>query len=132
MKDKYTDLEKVCPSFLQLNGVTIYDDIDITQIDKSLENNDKSYFIAGLVNNSGAKANNRMSTREGFNQYKETCYNVILNNIYEIRHSKFEISPAHTSKEDACTFCDFRDICYLRNNQRRILEAKEDDEDEVL
>ena len=57
---------------------------------------------------------------------------MILNNIFDIRNSKFDISPARTSKEDACTFCDFRDICYLRSYQRRILEAKEDDEDEVL
>ncbi len=132
MKDKYTDLDKVCPSFLQLNGVTITDDIDINQIDKSLMNNDKSYFIMGLSSIPDGRQNNRISTRSGFEAYKETCYQVILNNIYDIRHSKFEISPAQKGSDIACSFCDYRDICYVNKKQIRKLDVSEEDDDELL
>ena len=77
-----------------------------------------------------------MVSLEEFNEYAEVALRKYLEADANIRNNKFIINPLFKSKSDnACKYCEYKDLCYVKKNQRRYLynpieDEKEDDDNE--
>jgi radical SAM protein with 4Fe4S-binding SPASM domain len=64
----------------------------------------------------------------------EKIVNIVDKNIKsavdEILNGKFDINPKIINgKNESCTFCKYRDICYLRENNKVYINTEEGDSD---
>ena len=127
IKEAYADKGEACPSYLKLNGITIFDDVDITKIDKSLEGGEKSIFIEGLKLNASSK---KVVSRNEFDSFKETALIKIKEAAEKIRENEYPISPyfIDTKYKNGCAYCDNRDICFVKEIQKRFIKEGGDED----
>ena len=102
------DLDKDKKHYL-LNGITI-DDVDI----QNRINNNISKYI---------KSTKR--TEDVFIEYYNIVKEKIDNAVNSIQRNYFKIEPLKIeSKCDACTYCNYKSICYVKRNNFKIVEKE--------
>ncbi len=104
----------------KLNGLSLYNPIYLTD-----------FAYNEFVLN---KKSNMISESE-FDQHINTCLNQYLSMDKKIRNNDFLIAPLCKGKSfDSCIYCKFKDICFVKNNQRleigKNVEEEEDYNDE--
>lgn len=120
--------------YYRLNGKVIADVSLISFLDKTIGDN-KSEFIKSVKVTKekvlGKSAS--LASEEEFDEYAEVAMRKFLEADTCIRDNKFPINPLYiNSNNNACTHCSFKNICFVRANQRRIivneneLESEED------
>lgn len=107
-----------------------------TLFDKSVLNEDKSLFVSNSsIDRYGNIKNNKYtrSNQEFSLLVEKAKENFRVNNL-RVKENDFAISPYYISDSaQACTYCAYKDICYHKESDYRILEKpkkKEDIEDE--
>ena len=50
----------------------------------------------------------------------------------KIRNNEFEISPLFLDNGGACKYCEYRDICFVKANQRRGKNEEDDNDGDEL
>lgn len=120
--------DEIIDSYLKLNGITIADLDVASRIDSSIING-KSLFIAGLSQNGGKfKGTNSIAGNEEINEMEKFVLDKYLEANERIRNNKFEIAPLFMDGNDPCKNCEHRDICFVREYQKRV---KKEDKDET-
>ena len=126
------DEESLIDPYFRLNGKVTADIDLIGQIDKNIYNGKSEFIKAVSITKEGrfAKSNSLVSPSE-FDEYAEIALRKYLEADANIRNNQFNINPLFKSKSDnACKYCEYRDICFVKKSQRRYLyNPKEDDEE---
>lgn len=114
---------------LKLDGITLNDENIIFKFDSSYEN---SLVIKGMKKNkSNELPKNYTYTYEDKANIITLVKNLIKNCIDSVYDSEFDISPIKiVNKEDACKWCCFKDICYRKNKDYRIIELESGEDNE--
>ena len=121
------EMDKVCPKYAKLSGVTLTD-IDFKKIDCSFSDDGKSADYITTNKNS-------LLSRETFEQYKEIIKEKIALAADRYKTNQFDIRPLFTKDIDSCKYCPYHDVCYVTIKQRYYaeeIEEREDYLDEVL
>ena len=124
------DEENLVPSYLKLKGRVIKDSNVVQRIDKSFINSNAASFIGGvgLKNDGGLKASNTLVSQDELDSYKQIVRELINKTIISIRNNDFKIKPIfYTKDENACKYCEYRELCYLRYEQKMILGNLEEE-----
>ena len=115
------------PSYLKLNGKTTGDLSSFTCLDPTIADG-KSSFVSGIL----LKKEGGLSSRAGlvanntFNEYKELVSEKYKEMDKKLRNNSFDISPlSFGDRDNACQYCEYKDICYIRKNQ--MIEIKKED-----
>lgn len=119
-------------NYLKLQGKTLADIDAISTFDSTIADG-KSSFIASvkLKKDMSFDGKSAVISAEKFDEYKSKVETYYLEMAERIRDNDFPISPLFISKSDnACQYCPFKDICYVKPTQRRLTEDSEDEEDE--
>ena len=121
------DDEDIIDSYLKLNGITVSNQESALKIDESLSNG-KSFFIKGLSLKNGefVKKGSSLAGDEELKQLQEDTLQKYLEADEGIRSNQFEISPLFLTSDGPCKFCKHKDICFLREEQKRRKENGED------
>ena len=129
--------EALINPYYRLHG-KVAGDIDlIGKLDKTIYSG-KSEFIKSVatLKDGGLGKSDSLVSLEEFNEYAEVALRKYLEADTNIRNNKFIINPLFKSKSDnACKYCEYKDLCYVKKNQRRYLynpieDEKEDDDNE--
>ncbi|MCQ2087127.1 MAG: PD-(D/E)XK nuclease family protein [Bacilli bacterium] len=119
--------DELIDSYLKLNGVTVADLQYVSKIDSSIING-KSLFISGLSQKGGKfKNNSYIVGDEEMKQMQDIVLDKYLEVDRKIRNNEFEIAPLFVDANDPCKYCEHRDICFVRDYQKR---GKKEEEDE--
>ena len=116
-------------SELKLNGITLNDENIISKFDSSYEN---SLVIKGMKKSkSNELPKNYTYTYDDKNNLIELVKNLIKNCIDSVYDSEFNISPIKIfNKEDACKWCNYKDICFRKNTDYKIIELEGGEDNE--
>ena len=124
--------EELIPGYLKLNGKTLANIEAISYLDSTISGGKSSFINQVAIKKDGCslKASNAIVGENEFDNYVETVTELYKNMSAKLRDNIFDINPYFVSDRDnACQYCPYKDICYVRNNQYRLLE-KEENEDE--
>lgn len=124
--------EELIPGYLKLNGKTLANIEAISYLDSTISGLKSSFINQVAIKKDGCslKASNAIVGENEFDNYVETVTELYKNMSAKLRDNIFDINPYFVSDRDnACQYCPYKDICYVRNNQYRLLE-KEESEDE--
>ena len=119
--DSKKTIESIKEDNLKLQGYTISDEDIISMIDRTYEN---SNLIKSMSKTStGFSKNSKLLTKSQMNN----LYNLVDKKIDEARdeiiNANFEIDPKRIGKDNiSCTFCKFKDICFMNEGNVRKLE----------
>lgn len=120
---------------VRMQGVYLSDVAALRNLDSSISApSSSSRLIAGLRLNKddGFPANlARNKPASKLKEYGEQAKAKILQADAEICQGHFPIEPKYCKgKVDACEYCAFRDVCYVREQFRKILKLENDEEEE--
>lgn len=124
--------EELINPHLRLNGKVVADLDIISYLDNTISG-EKSEFIKGvsLKKDGTFKASNSLASSPEFDEYISIALEKYIEADTNIRSNVFSINPLYKSKSDnACIYCPYRDICFVRSNQRRYLSDKNPEESE--
>ena len=129
--------EALINPYYRLHGKVVMDLGCIGQIDKTIYNG-KSEFIksVSILKSGGFGKSDSLVSQEEFKNYAEIALRKYLEADANIRRNNFSINPLFKSKNDnACKYCEYKDLCYVKKAQRRYLynpidDEKEEDDDE--
>lgn len=124
--------EELIPGYLKLNGKTLANIEAISYLDSTISGGKSSFINQVAIKKDGCslKASNAIVGENELDNYVETVTELYKNMSAKLRDNIFDINPYFVSDRDnACQYCPYKDICYVRNNQYRLLE-KEENEDE--
>lgn len=125
------DEGELIPSYLKLNGKSIADIDKFTYIDPTIADK-KSSFVNGvsLKTDGSLKTTKSIASESEFEGYISTVKLLLEQMDKNLRDNNFEIHPFYLSERDnACSYCDYKDVCYVRKYQYRIV-SKEEKENE--
>ena len=110
-------------SELKLDGLTLNDESIISKFDSSYE---KSNVIKSLKKSKTNELTKSITySYDDKNNLKELIKDLITNCINDVYDSKFDISPIKIpNKEDACRWCNFKDVCFRKTSDYRIIELE--------
>ena len=116
----------------ELNGYTINDLEIALMIDRTLADGLSNFVKSLKLKKDGTfDRNARLMSKEDLNEYKRITQENFIQADKRIRNNDFPINPLYTSeREKACTYCQYRDICFVKSNQRRIPLSAEESEEE--
>ena len=100
-------------------------------IDSTILNGKSNYLALVKLKGADTLADSKsLISNDEMVAYQEKAKELYSDFEAKLRKNIFDISPIYFTKEDnACKWCNFKDICYLRNHQIRKI-VKEEDEDE--
>ncbi len=105
-----------------------------TKFDDEGKKINKSNYINGLVFTSSGTLNGQYKTarpKQELDEYKDIALEQINNTKENIRNGIFDISPVFfKEKDNACCFCEFKDVCFKEEEDYRYYELKDNKEDE--
>ena len=125
------DEGELIPSYLKLNGKSIADIDKFTYIDPTIADK-KSSFVNGvsLKADGSLKTTKSIASESEFEGYISTVKLLLEQMDKNLRNNNFEIHPFYLSERDnACSYCDYKDVCYVRKYQYRVV-SKEEKENE--
>ena len=119
--------------YYRLNGKVVADESVIIDLDNTISGG-KPEFIKGVSKTKDGQFSKNGTGLSSFEEIKEYA-RIALEKYKEadkrIRNNDFIINPQYQGKSDnGCTYCTYRDICFVRPDQRRYLLDKEDMESE--
>ena len=115
--------EKRSKSFM-LQGYTINEHNLINMLDKSY---DQSMYIYGMkTKKDGTFAKSaKLIDRDDVNMLKDLVKNTINSTAEGIKNGCFNIAPKEIDgKNQSCTFCKYKDLCFMNHDDLVILEKK--------
>ena len=125
--------DELIPSYLKLNGKTIADLDTALKLDSSLGDS-KSSFINGLaIKKDGCSLRDSSSlvSKETFDEYKNITLNLFKEMNSNLRNNNFDIHPYFKNERDnGCQYCPYKDICYVRKDQYKLIDQEENEDDE--
>lgn len=115
-----------------LQGYTLYDRAKISLFDPNYMS---SQLIKSMkvCQNGNFSNNTKLFNKEEWNRYEDIVYKVILDFDDRIRHNDFKIAPVLLNNQSSCSFCPYKDICYVNKSQFVVINTsneKGDDENE--
>lgn len=117
--------------YLKLNGKTLNDFGTVFKIDMTIIDG-KCMFISSIKTKDKCSLSESKSliSQNEFAQYRDIALHLYRKMSVNLRNNSFTISPLFFNKDDnACKWCSYRDICYLREKQiRKIVKEEKDDE----
>lgn len=125
--------DEIIDSYLKLNGITLGTIDAASKIDQSILNSSrKSFFIKGVALK--AKTDEFKSTKSIFignelEEMKAIVLNKYLEAIKKIRNNEFPIYPMAYSGDSPCKYCEYRDICFVRNKQKHTKDKNESEDE---
>lgn len=130
--------EQIINPYYRLNGKVAADIDVISYLDNTISGG-KTEFIKGVTltkDSAFSKNSNALASFEEIKEYARVAFEKYQEADQRIRNNEFSINPLYHSKSDnACAYCNYRDICYVKPSQRRYIkeedkEESEDDENE--
>ena len=132
-KLKYVDSpDMLIDPFYRLNGKVVADIEKVSYLDKTICDG-KSEFIKGvsLLKKGGFKDSSNLASKDEFDYYAETALRKFLEADKNIRENNFKINPYYKDDNtNACKYCEYKDICFVRAYQRRYLKDENSEETE--
>ncbi len=115
-----------------LQGYTLNDRAKLASFDPNYM---ESTFIKSMkINKEGNYYKYvKIFSKEEWNRYEDIVYKVILDFDRRIRENDFRIAPVIMNNQSSCSFCPYKDICYVNKGQMITIntsEEKGDDDDE--
>lgn len=123
--------DELIPSYLKLNGKTLGDIKVVELIDSTIANKKSSFINSVSLKSdcSGLKDSKSVITPFEFDEYIEIVKNKYKEMDEKLRSNSFDIYPYFAgSREFACSYCPYKDICYVREVQYHSIKEEEDDE----
>lgn len=120
--------DELIPSYLKLNGKTLGDFNVIKNIDSTIIDG-KSCFINGvsLKTDGSLKGSSSLVGAFAFDEYIKTVNELYIKMDEGLRNNEFPISPYYLNdRSNGCSYCPYRDICFVRKNQFRTIKKEED------
>ena len=124
--------DELIPSYLKLNGKTLGDVEAVSYIDSTIGDLKSSFINNVSLKKDGCslKDTNAIVSENGFKDYMDTVSELFMEMNIKLRNNEFNISPYFKNDRDnGCQYCPYKDICYVRSSQYRVL-SKEENEDE--
>lgn len=114
VKDKVKSFEDQKKELLKLQGYSLSNEDKLSKFDKTYV--DSSLIKSMKVGNNGFYAYSKTLTQKEMNEIIKLVDTKIDEAILNIKNNNFEINPKFIGKENiGCSFCKFRDICYMNN-----------------
>jgi ATP-dependent helicase/DNAse subunit B len=124
--------DKLIPSYLRLSGITTTNYEYAAYLDNSITGKGtRSSFISGyaVTAKNEVKASKTNIDPQQLSDYIDVTKQLYLDADSRIRNNSFPISPKFYGDDDnACKYCPYRDICFLRTSQIRNMKGSDDDE----
>ncbi len=124
--------DDLIPEHLKLNGKTLNDLSAATLLDPTIADGD-SQFIKGLGYNAKKDtltARSGLTSKNEFEGYIDIAEKLYNNAISEMAKGNYQISPIFISENNnACTYCDMKEICHKRDSFYREIVEEEGEED---
>lgn len=113
--------EKEQVSKLKFDGYTVSDTNLLESIDITYEN---SEFIKSLkLTSNGFYRYSKVMGEEDLKEVGDIAFNKVLEAAQNIKDAKFPINPKIINeKNQSCEFCSYKDLCYVKYEDRVILE----------
>ena len=131
--NKIKEDDELIYNYLKLQGKTLADLDAVSAFDSTIADGKSSFIYTVKLKKDMTSFDGKSSviSAEQFETYKTTVETYYKEMAEHIRHNDFEISPLFISKSDnACQYCPFKDVCYVRPYQRRLAGDSEEEEDE--
>lgn len=126
--DKNKTYDEQLKEYFSLNGYSNEDKFILSQIDDHYGTSES--FLKGIkLTKDGSLTKNsykKVLTEEEFDKILNLAKERIDEAINNIINAKFNISPIKIGKELACTYCPYKDICYVKDNMIMEVESKKD------
>jgi ATP-dependent helicase/DNAse subunit B len=120
--------DELIPSHLKLNGKVLGDLSVITLIDPTIADGDSSFISGVRIKKDGELTGAATVSNLTFGEYMTTVKELYLKMDEELRKNNFDISPVYKGERDtACNYCQYKDVCFVRNKQfRRLVEDSDE------
>ena len=113
---------------LRLEGYSINEENILSKFDTTY--NDSKLIKTIKTSNNGFYKTSKVLSREEINNIISDTDKIIDNVIDDILKSDFDINPKIIDgKNVSCGFCKYRDICYLREENKVYINGKEDNDE---
>lgn len=121
--------KKYVESF-KLDGLTIDDFNLINYFDTSFNTELQSRYIKGLKKkkDGGFSRYANICSQDTFNSFPNEIEKLILEADEKIRNNEFNISPIKTSQIDPCKYCDYKFICFKKEEDYKEIKINKDEE----
>ena len=116
--------------YFRLNGKVVADADVISYLDNTIAG-EKCEFIKGvkrLKSGEGFCANSVLASFDEIKEYAQVAKRKFLEADKRIRNNEFSINPLYIGSKGACEYCEYRDICFVKPNQRNYAEKIESEE----
>lgn len=118
--------ESEVPDYLKLRGKANVSNDLFLNIDASVILSGKSDYVYSLAikKQGGLKESKTIGTDSELNDYITTVKNIYIEMANSLRNNKFDIAPIEFEGKAMtcpCGHCSFKDICYVREHQKRII-----------
>ena len=125
--------DDLIPDYLKLGGRMIQDLDAFSYLDSSISGGKSCYIKNAKISKEGGltAGNSKLFvSEETFANYIDYCEKLFLQAAEDIRHNVFDIHPISFGALEACEYCSFRDICYLKQSTQVNEIKKEEVSDE--
>ena len=114
----------------KLSGIIVNEEGKLEHIEHSLSNYSK--YVAGLrYTSKGYQETKSLVTQERFDELLDITEDIISSSIHKMRNGEFPISPITINdKDEACKYCSLKNICFVKEEDRRYLYIEEDEEED--
>ena len=120
------DLTKELENNLKLDGITFNNLSLISIFDDSYE---KSEVIKGLKIKADGSVSKTKNIFDDDKMLLETTKNLINDCISSVCNGNFKIYPIKIeNKKDGCKYCDYKDICFVKNKDFNFQVIKKGDD----
>lgn len=110
--------DELIPSYLKLCGKSIADINIFSNFDNSIGDG-KSSFVSGVSTcEEGIKPSSNVASRNEFIDLINKVKEIYMNTSSDIHHNNFPIRPLFIKNFNACSRCSYKDICFVRYDQR--------------
>lgn len=124
--------DALVPTYLKLDGYVVDDIMAVKSIDTTFgEPGSESSFIKSLrLKKDGTfDAKSRKQSKEYFRSLADEARCLFIDGNKKIRENQFPVRPQFLDKEGPCKYCSFRDICYVKNEQKVYPKAELEQEE---
>lgn len=117
---------------LKLNGVSLNDYDAVFSFDSSISGGVSEFISSVKAKDELLKASKAIINKDDFDKFAEIAKTKLVEASIKIKNNEFDIRPFQEGNNDKslpCKYCDFRDICFLREYQIYKPEPSEEDDE---
>ncbi len=133
-----TKEDKELDDLYQLNGLFVNDSEIIKRLDQELGSisDDKMITKSRFIAKAKLKKDGCLDARSGIDKKEldglvDIADEQIKIAIKRIRNNEFDIKPIKIDSNKNCAYCDFKDICFMTNDDINRVSVKDVDTDEI-